>query len=90
MRSWKNAIRTGRSIRSFLNKVFFCFLFSYTCIMRRAVNINFKKMSLAYRAHVRLKAKKAGNTIVYIRDGNLIEENPTDLSHVKSKLSTTV
>lgn len=56
--------------------------------MRQPVNINFKEMSMAYRAHVRSKAKKAGTTIVYIRNGNLVEENPIDLSHVKHKLST--
>ncbi len=47
-------------------------------------------MSLAYRAYVRLKAKKAGNTIVYIRNGNLVEENPADASLAKTTLVTKV
>ncbi len=42
------------------------------------VNINFKRMAIAFRAHVRLKALKAGSNIVYVQNGQLIEENPKD------------
>lgn len=55
--------------------------------MREPVNINFKKLSQAYRAHVRSKAAKVGNTIFYIKNGSLIEENPSDHSQIISKLS---
>lgn len=58
--------------------------------MREPVKINFKKLSLAYRAHVRSKAKTAGSTIFYIENGDLIEENPADQSRIKSKLPTQV
>jgi hypothetical protein len=40
------------------------------------VNINFDAMSKAFQQHVREKAKKAGSTIVYQKDNQLIEENP--------------
>lgn len=43
-----------------------------------AVNINFKKMAIAFRAHVRLKAIQAGSNIIYMENGQLIEENPKD------------
>ena len=45
-----------------------------------AVNINFKKMAIAFRAHVRLKAVQAVSTIIYMENGLLIEENPKDSS----------
>jgi hypothetical protein len=40
-----------------------------------AVNINFKRMSIAFREHVRLKAKNAGGSIVYLQGDKLVEEN---------------
>ena len=43
-----------------------------------AVNINFKKMAIAFRAHVRSKAVQAGSNIIYMENGQLIEENPKD------------
>jgi phage gp45-like len=53
----------------------------------QSINIDFKKIAIAFRAHVRLKALKAGSTIVYVQDGNLIEENPKDSSkQIKSKV----
>lgn len=53
----------------------------YYCNMKgEAVNINFKKMALAFRKHVRLKALNAGSNIVYVKNGQLIEENPKDSS----------
>ncbi len=45
-----------------------------------AVNINFEKMAVAFRAHVRLKAILANSNIVYVQGGRLIEENPKDSS----------
>jgi hypothetical protein len=45
-----------------------------------AVNINFKRMSVAFRAHVRLKALQADSNIIYAQNGQLIEENPKDSS----------
>jgi ribosomal protein L18E len=54
-----------------------------------AVNINFKRMAIAFREHVRLKALQAGGNIVYVQNGQLIEENPKDSSKkVKRKLRT--
>lgn len=51
-----------------------------------AVNINFKKMAIAFRAHVRLKAIQAGSTIIYVQNGQLIEENPQNSNKtIKSK-----
>lgn len=41
-------------------------------------------MASALREHVRLKAIKAGSTIVYVENGQLIEENPK--SHTKVTL----
>ena len=35
-------------------------------------------MAVAFRAHVRLKAMKAGSNIIYMENGHLIEENPKD------------
>jgi hypothetical protein len=43
------------------------------------VNINFKKMAIAFRTHVRFKAMQAGSSIVYMEDGRLVEENPRTL-----------
>ncbi|HMI67781.1 MAG TPA: hypothetical protein VK517_17185 [Cyclobacteriaceae bacterium] len=45
-----------------------------------AVNINFKKMAIAFRKHVRLKALNAGSNIIYFKNGHLVEENPKDSS----------
>jgi len=42
------------------------------------VNIDFKKMAVAFREHVRFKAAQAGSNIIYVQNGQLIEENPKD------------
>ena len=42
----------------------------------RQVNIDFKKMATAFREHVRRKAMLAGSTIIYKKNGQLIEEDP--------------
>ena len=42
----------------------------------KKVNIDFKVMQQALKQSVRDKAIKAGSTIVYVKDGQLIEENP--------------
>ncbi len=42
----------------------------------RKINIDFKVMQQALRQTVRDKAIKAGSTIVYHKDGVLIEEDP--------------
>lgn len=44
------------------------------------VNIDFKIMQQALKQSVRDKAIKAGSTIVYIKDGKLIEEDPKTCS----------
>lgn len=50
--------------------------FDYLCFMKTvAVNINFKRMSVAFREHVRLKAKNAGSSIVYLQGDKLVKEN---------------
>ena len=46
----------------------------------RKVNIDFKVMQQALKQSVRDKAIKAGSTIVYLKDGRLIEEDPKTLS----------
>ena len=40
------------------------------------VNIDFKIMASALSKHVRAKAMAAGSTIVYLENGQLIEETP--------------
>jgi hypothetical protein len=40
------------------------------------VNIDFKKMEKAFREHVRRKATEAESTIIYKKNGQLIEEDP--------------
>jgi len=40
------------------------------------VNIDFEKMRETFPAFVREKAIKAGSTIVYMEDGEIIEEDP--------------
>jgi ribosomal protein L18E len=49
------------------------------------VNINFAKMAVAFRKHVRLKALNAGSYIVYLKNGQIVEENPKDSSTRISK-----
>jgi len=44
-------------------------------MQEKPVNIDFEKMAVAFRSQVRLKAFKAGGSIVYLKDGKLIEEN---------------
>ncbi len=41
------------------------------------VNIDFKLLSIAFKKYIREKAKKSNSTILYKKDGQLIEENPT-------------
>lgn len=43
------------------------------------VNIDFKLLSLAFQKYIREKAKKFNGTILYKKDDQLIEENPTTL-----------
>jgi hypothetical protein len=40
------------------------------------VHKNFRIIAKALREHVRHKAYIAGNTIVYLKDGQIIEEDP--------------
>ncbi len=40
------------------------------------VNIDFKKMEKAFREHVRRKAMLTGSTIIYKKNGQLVEEDP--------------
>lgn len=46
-------------------------------MIKAQVDIDFKVMSQAMREHVRRKASRAGSTIIYKKDGALIEEDPT-------------
>jgi len=41
------------------------------------VHINFDKMNKALTAHIREKAMRFNNTIVYLKDGVIVKENPT-------------
>lgn len=43
---------------------------------RSPVNINFIEMAKALRSHVREKAARSNSTIVYLKDGVIVEENP--------------
>lgn len=43
---------------------------------KRAVKIDFTVMAKAISLHVRKKAALSGATIVYIKRGQMIEENP--------------
>lgn len=40
------------------------------------VNIDFKVMAKALREYVRKTALLSGNTIVYLKSGEVVEENP--------------
>lgn len=40
------------------------------------VHIDFKKMQAAIKAYVRRKAEISGSNIIYVRNGQLIQENP--------------
>jgi hypothetical protein len=40
------------------------------------VHIDFKKMQSAIRAYVRRKAEISGGNIIYVENGQLIQENP--------------
>jgi ABC-type arginine transport system ATPase subunit len=42
------------------------------------IHLNFTAMANALWWHVREKAIAAGSNIVYIENGKLVEENPTD------------
>ncbi len=53
------------------------------------VNIDFTVMAKAMREHVRNKAATAGSTIVYKKNGILIEENPRNSKKVIIKNSST-
>jgi len=48
--------------------------------------IDFSALAVHFERHVREKAIRAGNTIVYVIDGQMIEEDPT--SSVKTVLKT--
>ena len=48
-------------------------------MMKQQVNIDFEIMAKAMAKYVRDKAAKAGSTIVYKKDGILVEENPLTL-----------
>ena len=43
---------------------------------KQPVRINFKKAKETFREFVRDKARQAGSTIVYMANGQLIEEDP--------------
>ncbi len=42
----------------------------------RKVNIDFKVMQQALKNSVRDKAIKAGSTIIYLKEGKVVEEDP--------------
>ncbi|MEO6327423.1 MAG: hypothetical protein ABIO55_00750 [Ginsengibacter sp.] len=44
---------------------------------QKKVNIDFRIMKKVLKENVRDKAIKAGSTIVYLEDGEIIEEDPT-------------
>jgi ABC-type proline/glycine betaine transport system ATPase subunit len=44
-----------------------------------SVNIDFKRMAVAFRKHVLEKALNAGSTIIYMRNGKIIEEDPKNI-----------
>jgi len=41
-----------------------------------SVNIDFKKMATAFRLHVLKKALSAGSSIIYMKNGKIVEEDP--------------
>jgi hypothetical protein len=40
------------------------------------VHIDFKKMQTAIKAYARRKAEISGSNIIYVKNGQLIQENP--------------
>jgi ABC-type proline/glycine betaine transport system ATPase subunit len=51
------------------------------------VSIDFTKMAVAFRKHVLEKALNAGSTIVYMKDGKLIEEDPKIFLTLKNNIA---
>jgi hypothetical protein len=49
--------------------------------MKPVVNIDFQRMGKAFQQHVREKAARFGSTIVYLKNGVLIEEDPRTHEH---------
>jgi hypothetical protein len=45
---------------------------------KQLVNIDFDKLHRTFSEYVREKAKLAGSTIVYVSNGQLLEEDPTN------------
>lgn len=46
--------------------------------MKMAINIDFEVMRHGLQEYAREKAKQYGSSIVYTKDGKLIEENPNE------------
>jgi ABC-type proline/glycine betaine transport system ATPase subunit len=53
----------------------------------QSVNIDFTKMAVAFRKHVLEKALNAGSTIIYMKDGKLIEEDPKIFQTLKNNVA---
>ena len=49
------------------------------------INIDFKLMANAFRRYVRHKAITSGSTIIYLENGQLIEEDPKSLKKIVVK-----
>jgi hypothetical protein len=49
--------------------------------MKSRVNIDFLRMGKAFQQHVRQKAARFGSTIVYLKNGMLLEEDPKRHEH---------
>ncbi len=66
--------KTGQKARKYCYKTS-----KFVFVKTLQVNIDFKKMEKAFPEHIRKKAIKAGSTIVYMENDQLIEEDPATL-----------
>ena len=53
--------------------------------MKPMVKIDFQRMGKAFQRHIRQKAARCGGTIVYLRNGKLMEEDPK--THVLKQIA---
>lgn len=51
--------------------------------MKSKVNIDFKIVAEAFHEYVLQKARKAGSTVVYMKNGEVVEEDPKNAGRLK-------
>lgn len=51
---------------------------------KSVVHIDFDALGRIFQAHIRAKAREAGGSIVYMKDGKIVEETPVRAGDNKS------